>query len=75
MTYVIDRIEGGIAICERLGGSENIEIEVSSLPKKANEGSVIVKTDDGFAVDVDATERRKAEMSDRLNRLFDKHRA
>jgi len=74
MTYVIDRIEGGIAICERLGVGENIEIEVSSLPKKAKEGSVIIKTDNGFAVDVDATMRRKTELSDRLNRLFDKHK-
>ena len=72
MVYVIDRIEGGIAVCESLETEDNLEIPVADLPKEAKEGDVIRKGCRGYAIDAALTKRRKEQLSDRLNRLFNK---
>ncbi|NMA66279.1 MAG: DUF3006 domain-containing protein [Clostridiaceae bacterium] len=66
MRLIIDRFEGDYAICE----TENkgmINIERSNLPCEAKEGDVIIKALDGYKIDKDETNKRKA----RINELMD----
>ena len=73
MLYIIDRIENGIAVCECKETGERLEIEVKVLPAKAKEGDIIKKDNDSYILDLSLTKKRKAELTDRLNRLFQKH--
>ena len=47
MEYVIDRIEGNIAICEN-DAREQVEVNVIRLPDGAREGSTIIIDSDGL---------------------------
>ncbi|MCL2043392.1 MAG: DUF3006 domain-containing protein [Treponema sp.] len=79
MHYIIDRIESGIAVCNSMatgaspGGGEDIEIPVSELPPHSKEGNVLIKTNDGYVYDAELTAKRRANLTDRMNRLFDKN--
>ena len=56
MKYLIDRIEGNIAVCEDYSG-KRIEIEKSHLPEEAKEGSAILVSENGDISLVDDSER------------------
>jgi hypothetical protein len=62
MKYVIDRIEGTIAVCEGEDG-KMVEITKTRLPNGAREGSAILIDDDGKISLADNTvmEKRIAE--------------
>jgi len=64
--YVIDRIEGEIAMCECLETGENIEI---TPPDGAREGDVICFVDGTYEIDHDETKKRHAVLNARLQRL------
>jgi hypothetical protein len=72
MVYAIDRIDNGIAVCESLDSGEKLEVESRLLPAGAREGDVIRRSGDVFVVDVEFTEQRKQEMTERMERLFEK---
>jgi len=74
MIYIIDRIENEIAVCESLNSGEKLEIGIANLPKNAKEGDAITKDGDIYTINYDLTKQRKAEMRERLNRLFQKHK-
>ena len=62
MTYMIDRIEGTIAVLEAADG-ETRQIPVSALPDGAREGALLAETEPGvFAVDKAATAARRARI-------------
>lgn len=64
MKVIIDRFEGGFAVCELPdGGFENLPR--AFLPEGAAEGAVI-----DITLNSADTEKRLSEMSARLNRLF-----
>ncbi len=64
----IDRIENGIAVIERDGSF--FEVSLSELPEGAREGSVLVETQDGYALDTDAEKQRRMAAAQRRMRLF-----
>jgi len=69
-TLIIDRIESGIAVCEREDGSR-CEIELVFLPRGAKEGSVIRVDDDGTAaLDTAAEDERRKRLLELQNKLF-----
>jgi hypothetical protein len=72
-SLTVDRFEGGIAVCESDDG--NINIAVADLPEGVAEGDILVYNEDigSYYIDKEATEKRKKQMLDRLNRLFGKH--
>ncbi|MGN1194922.1 MAG: DUF3006 domain-containing protein [Acutalibacteraceae bacterium] len=71
MKYSLDRIEGEFAVL--IDDSENtVNVPVSLLPKEAKEGSVLVKTYDGYSVDTEETMRRKKRLFELQNSLFSK---
>jgi len=74
MVYVVDRIEEGVAVCENLETGEKLELDAQKFLNGAKEGDVIRHGADGYVIDTDFTKQRKAELADRLNRLFEKHK-
>ncbi|NLJ70534.1 MAG: DUF3006 domain-containing protein [Clostridiaceae bacterium] len=66
MKLLVDRFENEYAICEMEG--EIINIKKSLLPSKAKEGDVIRVY---FEIDHDETAKRKENIAERLNDLFD----
>ena len=72
-TYAIDRIERGKALCECLQTGERITIEQSALPKHAKEGDILRQMGDAFVIDETHTEERQRDLTNRLQRLFERH--
>jgi len=68
--FVVDRIVGGTAICECLETGEKIELDAKKRPPNCREGDILRTTNDGCVVDIEATRKRKEQLSERLNRLF-----
>jgi hypothetical protein len=71
--YIIDRIESDIAVCESMEDGGNLEIAVACLPKGTKEGDAIRNEGNCYTIDSALTNRRKAEMASKLDRLFEKH--
>jgi hypothetical protein len=70
MKYIIDRFEGDLAVCEAEDG-KLVDIEKSKLPKNAEVGDVLVLENGKFRVDKKETEKRRKEIEDLMNELFD----
>jgi len=71
MNYVVDRIEAGVAICNCLPDGKAIEVETGALPPQTKEGDVLAKIAGKFVFDEALTQKRRAELTARMNRLFD----
>lgn len=70
MTYSIDRFEGELAVlCDEEENTRTVERAL--LPAEAAEGDMLTETAEGFVVDVEATEARRA----LVRRLQEKRRA
>ena len=69
MFYVIDRIEGSIAILVSDSG-EKMEVPLSGLPAGAHEGSCLRPCERGFALDEREEATRKRRIERKLNALF-----
>ena len=70
MTYVIDRIEAGIAVLECQATSEVIEISKNLLPKTAREGHVVTKAGDIYTINREATQKRRDDLKRRLEKIL-----
>jgi len=70
--YIIDRIDGNLAICECINTGEMIKFNIQKLPKKAKEGDVLRKEGNTFIIDYETTKQRKKALTERMNRLFRK---
>lgn len=69
MFYVIDRIEGSIAILVSDSG-EKMEVPLSGLPSGAHEGSCLRPCECGFVLDEGEEAARKRRIERKLNALF-----
>ncbi len=70
MKYWIDRFEGEYAVLE--DESRNIHsLLKKEIPKEAKEGDLLIKIEEGYVVDKETTAKRKKEIKDRMNRLFE----
>jgi len=69
-TYIIDRIEAGIAVLECQYTYEIIEIPKSELPKTAREGHVLTKMEGFFVIDREETQKRRDDLKRRLERIL-----
>ena len=72
MHYIIDRVESGIAVCNCMATGEDIEIPVSELPPRSKEGDVLKQNNGGYVYDAELTAKRRANLTDRMNRLFNR---
>ena len=69
MQYIIDRIEGDLAVCEREDGSLE-HIPMRELPEGVREGTVLVLQDGAWALDLQAEEERRKRLFERQEGLF-----
>lgn len=70
-TYIIDRIEGDIAVCECTQTGERLKFNTKNLPCDIKEGDVIRKdTENIFAIDIAQSKQRMANLTSRMNSLF-----
>lgn len=68
---IIDRIEEGIAVCEKENGERLSLIE---FPSEAREGDVLVQTASGWQVDAVETEKRREQVRLRTRRIHGRRR-
>jgi len=71
MTYIIDRIEDGIAILECQNTHEILKISMDALPKTAREGHVLTKDGDTYTINRDATQKRRDDIKRRLEKILE----
>lgn len=70
-TFVVDRIEEGIAICENQRNKTIIEIRASKLPKGVKEGDVIKYFDGIYRIDIEEQENIKKRIEKKMNSLWE----
>ncbi|MGI6267552.1 MAG: DUF3006 domain-containing protein [Acutalibacteraceae bacterium] len=69
--YIVDRIESGVAVCEKDDG-EMINISIEKLPVGTDEGSIIVVDNNGIMkLEINEEKARKSELFNLQNNLFD----
>ncbi|MFY9198663.1 MAG: DUF3006 domain-containing protein [Acutalibacteraceae bacterium] len=69
--YIVDRIESGIAVCEKDDG-EMINIPIEKLPVDTGEGSIIIVDNNGIMkLETKEEKARKSELFSLQNNLFD----
>lgn len=66
---IVDRIENGIAVIEGDDGAF-FQLPASQLPDGVREGSVLRRTQDGFALDSEAERERRHMLYEKTKRLF-----
>ena len=64
---IIDRFEGNYAVLETDNGIMNVDR--SCIPGEAREGDVLYQVREGYCIDREATQARRAAMVSRFNRL------
>ena len=68
--WIIDRFEGGFAVCEREGG-QSIDIPREKLPQSAKEGDVLCVPDTvSIEIDAEGTKERKKKIEKLMDDLF-----
>jgi len=70
LNYVVDRIEDGIAVLECIQTNEVIEMPRGELPKGCREGLMLQKGSGGYAIDQEATKKRREMIQSKLDRLL-----
>ena len=70
--YVVDRIEGNIAVVENKDGNSTVDIPLHKLPENVKEGDLLRfnPTKGSYRIDDEETERRNSELRERLWRLL-----
>ncbi len=70
MKYIVDRIEGNLAVCE----TENMSVTVISLadlPAGTHEGSVVIFKNGTYTLDVDEEQKRRDRILALQDGIFD----
>jgi hypothetical protein len=68
--FIIDRFEGGFAVCEAENG-EMVNISRTELPPSTGEGDCLIAVAKGvYAIDAEETARRRKRIEEKMARLF-----
>lgn len=70
MKYIIDHFEEHFAVCENESG-ELIDIEIEKIPKKAQEGDVLILKNGKFVLDKKQTEKLRKEIEHLMDELWE----
>ncbi len=68
--YAIDRFEGDFCVCQNLQTEQIENIPRQAVPKEAEEGDVLRKTEDGYAIDKEKTNEISADIAALSARLW-----
>ena len=68
--WVIDRIEGNIAICEERSTGKKKEIAKEQLPEGAKEGSVLKQENGKYVLDRKAQQEIEERIGRKMNNLW-----
>lgn len=67
---VIDRIENNIAVCENRENGIIIEIDVSKLPDKIKQGSIIKYIDGNYRLDLEEQKNIEARIAEKMKNIW-----
>ncbi|MEG0073436.1 MAG: DUF3006 domain-containing protein [Clostridia bacterium] len=70
MIAIIDRFEGGFAICQK-ENKELLKIETNKLPKGSKEGDALKISFSGIIIDKERTENLREEIKDLTKNLWE----
>jgi len=73
MKYIVDRIEGYVAVCQNLETKKIEEIELSRIPFKIKDGQILKYEDNIFSPDEETEQQRRDSIRNRFNRLKKKN--
>lgn len=62
MKYIVDRMEGGLAVCEDDKGN-TVNLKLSQLPKNIRSGDIIKCSGGRFELDREAADERRAKLA------------
>lgn len=68
--YVVDRFEGGLAVCENEEGSQR-EIPLVLLPEDVKEGDILICEYGMWSVDEEETASRRARIAAKQDALWE----
>lgn len=66
----VNRIEDGMAILE--ADRNRLVVPLNELPSGIREGSVLIKTADGFIIDEESEKERRRKIAAKRRRIFGK---
>ena len=67
--YIVDRLEGEIAVCER-EDLEFFDIPLEKLPEGVKAGDCLVLSGDSWRLDADEAAGRKQRIEEKMRNLF-----
>ena len=70
MKYIVDRIEGNLAVCE----AENMTftvISLADLPQGTHEGSVVIFKNGSYSLDEETEQKRRDRILELQDGIFD----
>ncbi|OIK08184.1 DUF3006 domain-containing protein [Bacillus sp. MUM 13] len=70
MKYIVDRIEGELAVCEKEDRSTE-DIPLKELPAGVQAGDVVIMENGKAWIDKSGTKKRKAYIDSLANELFE----
>lgn len=70
MYYIIDRVEGNVAVCENYATMEMLNIVLSDIQDGAKEGDVVYIKDDKYFIDKEKTAELKNNIIKSFNSLW-----
>lgn len=71
MKYIVDRIEGDIAVLES-NDNKMIEVSIYELPSKVHDGTALIYNDGKYSIDEEYEKERKKTIEEKFNRLKSK---
>ena len=69
MRYIVDRIEGGVAVLER-DDLELVDVPLSELPEGVRQHDCLEEDGGSWRMDLDRTSERKRRIEEKMRRLF-----
>lgn len=67
--YIIDRIEGNIAVLENSSTKQMLEVNINNLPNNIKEGSVLIQENDKFKLNINEEEIRRKRIEEKFNKI------
>lgn len=69
MKYAVDKVEENLVVLENISTGEIINENKKILPKNIKEGSILIKEQDKYILDLDEEKKRREDFRSRLERL------